>query len=181
MATSYIAMTISCFASLMKFPRIFRAFSRKRGPLWIAWRGICGTARRRYAGELLMAQLSVEALVERLQQGKPVPAILLLGSDAYLREAARERIVRGFRRSGGARLERGAIFRGGRRFARPRASANGAHAGCAAGGDRDRTRGRRGDGRKITRRRHRRSQPPTSTIPRRSPCLCSRPRISISV
>jgi len=40
-----------------------------------------------------MPQLSVEALAERLQQGKPVPAILLLGSDAYLREAARERIV----------------------------------------------------------------------------------------
>jgi DNA polymerase-3 subunit delta len=40
-----------------------------------------------------MAQLSIEALVERLQQGKPVPAILLLGSDAYLREVARERIV----------------------------------------------------------------------------------------
>ena len=40
-----------------------------------------------------MAQLSLEALVERLQQGKPVPPILLLGNDAYLRETARERIV----------------------------------------------------------------------------------------
>ena len=40
-----------------------------------------------------MAQLSLEALVERLQKGQAVPAILLLGSDAYLRETARQRII----------------------------------------------------------------------------------------
>jgi len=40
-----------------------------------------------------MAQLSIESLVERLHQRKPVPAILLLGDDAYLRLTARERIV----------------------------------------------------------------------------------------
>jgi len=40
-----------------------------------------------------MAAISPEALVERLVAGKPVPAVLLLGKDAYLREACRERIV----------------------------------------------------------------------------------------
>jgi DNA polymerase-3 subunit delta len=32
-------------------------------------------------------------VVERLQQGSPVPAILLLGTDSYLRETARESII----------------------------------------------------------------------------------------
>lgn len=40
-----------------------------------------------------MAAISSEAVVERLVAGKPVPAVLLLGPDAYLRETCRERIV----------------------------------------------------------------------------------------
>ncbi len=40
-----------------------------------------------------MAAISAEALVERLVAGKPVPAVLLLGPDAYLREVCRDRIV----------------------------------------------------------------------------------------
>ena len=40
-----------------------------------------------------MPPISAEALVERLVAGKPVPAVLLLGTEAYLREACRERIV----------------------------------------------------------------------------------------
>ena len=40
-----------------------------------------------------MAAISAEALVERLTAGKPVSPILILGADAYLREACRERII----------------------------------------------------------------------------------------
>jgi DNA polymerase-3 subunit delta len=40
-----------------------------------------------------MPVISPEALVERLVAGKPVPAVLLLGADSYLRETCRERIV----------------------------------------------------------------------------------------
>ena len=40
-----------------------------------------------------MAALSAEQLVARLTQRKPVPAVLLLGPDAFLRESCRERII----------------------------------------------------------------------------------------
>jgi DNA polymerase-3 subunit delta len=40
-----------------------------------------------------MPMISSEAVVERLVAGKPVPAVLLLGPDAYLRETCREHIV----------------------------------------------------------------------------------------
>lgn len=40
-----------------------------------------------------MPPISPEALVERLVAGKPVPAVLLLGADAYLRQACRDSIV----------------------------------------------------------------------------------------
>jgi DNA polymerase III delta subunit len=39
-----------------------------------------------------MAQ-EIDKLIERLTQGKPVPAIVLLGSDSYLREMCRTKIV----------------------------------------------------------------------------------------
>ena len=39
-----------------------------------------------------MAQ-EIDNLIERLSQGKPVPAIVLLGSDSYLREMCRTKIV----------------------------------------------------------------------------------------
>jgi DNA polymerase III subunit delta len=39
-----------------------------------------------------MAQ-EIDKLIERLSQGKPVPAIVLLGSDSYLREMCRTKIV----------------------------------------------------------------------------------------
>lgn len=40
-----------------------------------------------------MPPITTEALVERLTGGKPVPAVLLLGADSYLREACRDRII----------------------------------------------------------------------------------------
>ena len=40
-----------------------------------------------------MPAISPEAVVERLAAGKPVPAVLLLGADSYLRQASRESIV----------------------------------------------------------------------------------------
>lgn len=40
-----------------------------------------------------MAALSPEKLLERLGQGKPVPAVVLLGTDSYLREMCRKRII----------------------------------------------------------------------------------------
>jgi DNA polymerase III subunit delta len=40
-----------------------------------------------------MAPISVEQLVDRLTKGKPVSAILLLGTDSYLREMTRQRII----------------------------------------------------------------------------------------
>ena len=40
-----------------------------------------------------MSAISAEALVERLVAGKPVPAVLLLGEDSYLRETCRDQIV----------------------------------------------------------------------------------------
>jgi DNA polymerase III subunit delta len=40
-----------------------------------------------------MPATSAEQLVDRLAKGKPVPAILLLGSDSYLREMTRKRII----------------------------------------------------------------------------------------
>ena len=40
-----------------------------------------------------MPAISVEKFVERLAKGKPVPAILLLGGDVYLRDLCRARLV----------------------------------------------------------------------------------------
>jgi DNA polymerase III subunit delta len=40
-----------------------------------------------------MAPISAEQVVARLAQGKPVPAILLYGPDAFLRESCREQII----------------------------------------------------------------------------------------
>ena len=40
-----------------------------------------------------MAQASPEKLIERLASGKPVPAIVLQGTDVYLRDLCRNRIV----------------------------------------------------------------------------------------
>lgn len=40
-----------------------------------------------------MPQLSPEKLVERLAHGKPIPAVVLVGTDAYLRDMCRTRIV----------------------------------------------------------------------------------------
>src|SRR5207245_7728057 len=46
-----------------------------------------------FAGELLMPTLAVEKFIERITKGKPVPGVLLLGSDAYLRDLCRTRLV----------------------------------------------------------------------------------------
>ena len=40
-----------------------------------------------------MATLSVERFLERIARGKLAPAIFLLGSDVYLRELCRRKIV----------------------------------------------------------------------------------------
>jgi DNA polymerase-3 subunit delta len=40
-----------------------------------------------------MAEVSAEKLVARLASGKPVPAIVLIGSDAYLRDLCRKQII----------------------------------------------------------------------------------------
>jgi DNA polymerase III subunit delta len=40
-----------------------------------------------------MASISPERLLEKLAKGKPVPAIFLLGSDTYLREMCRQKIM----------------------------------------------------------------------------------------
>src|ERR1700733_15046896 len=40
-----------------------------------------------------MAAVSHQQLLERLSKGKPVPGILLLGGDAYLRELCRKKII----------------------------------------------------------------------------------------
>ena len=43
-----------------------------------------------------MARISREELVARLEKGKPVPAILLLGEETYLRDACREQLIERF-------------------------------------------------------------------------------------
>src|SRR5713101_2042931 len=43
-----------------------------------------------------MARISQEELVARLEKGKPVPAILLLGEEAYLRNACRKQLIARF-------------------------------------------------------------------------------------
>jgi DNA polymerase-3 subunit delta len=43
-----------------------------------------------------MARISPEQLVERLAKGKPVPAILLLGEELYLRDACRVQLIKKF-------------------------------------------------------------------------------------
>jgi len=43
-----------------------------------------------------MARISREELVARLEKGKPVPAILLLGEETYLRDACREQLIEKF-------------------------------------------------------------------------------------
>ena len=43
-----------------------------------------------------MARISREELVDRLEKGKPIPAILLLGEEAYLRDACREQLIERF-------------------------------------------------------------------------------------
>ncbi|HUK30746.1 MAG TPA: hypothetical protein VLV89_06500, partial [Candidatus Acidoferrum sp.] len=40
-----------------------------------------------------MPQLDLEGLLERLSKGKPIPAILLLGEDSYLKETCRNKII----------------------------------------------------------------------------------------
>ena len=55
--------------------------------------GFCPATGFRRSGAVLMPAISPEALVERLVAGKPVPAVLLLGEDSYLRETCRDQIV----------------------------------------------------------------------------------------
>jgi hypothetical protein len=40
-----------------------------------------------------MARLSTEEFLEKLQEGKPVPAVLLLGDEAYLRDECRKQLI----------------------------------------------------------------------------------------
>jgi len=43
-----------------------------------------------------MPEISPEKLVERLAHGKSVPAVVLLGTDSYLREMCRNQIIEAF-------------------------------------------------------------------------------------
>ena len=43
-----------------------------------------------------MARISPEELVERMEKGKPVPAILLLGEEPYLRDVCRKELIERF-------------------------------------------------------------------------------------
>src|SRR5260370_32534833 len=43
-----------------------------------------------------MTRISREELVGRLEKGEPIPAILLLGEEAYLRDACREQLIERF-------------------------------------------------------------------------------------
>ena len=43
-----------------------------------------------------MARISPEEMVVRLENGKPIPAILLLGEEAYLRDTCREQLIERF-------------------------------------------------------------------------------------
>jgi len=43
-----------------------------------------------------MARISSEELLARLEKGKPIPAILLLGEEAYLRDACRAQLIERF-------------------------------------------------------------------------------------
>src|SRR6516164_8323052 len=40
-----------------------------------------------------MAKLSAEEFLEKLQKGKPVPAVVLLGDEAYLRDECRKQLI----------------------------------------------------------------------------------------
>ncbi len=40
-----------------------------------------------------MAKLSTDEFLERLQKGKPVPAVLLLGDEPYLRDECRKQLI----------------------------------------------------------------------------------------
>src|SRR5258708_38042458 len=40
-----------------------------------------------------MGRLSTEEFLERLQMGKPVPAVLLLGDEPYLRDECRKQLI----------------------------------------------------------------------------------------
>src|SRR5207245_4590289 len=43
-----------------------------------------------------MARIAQKEFVSRLEKGKPIPAILLLGEEAYLRDASREQLIERF-------------------------------------------------------------------------------------
>jgi len=40
-----------------------------------------------------MARMSTEEFLEKLQKGKPVPAVLLLGDEPYLRDECRKQLI----------------------------------------------------------------------------------------
>src|ERR1700685_3508422 len=43
-----------------------------------------------------MAQVSTQELLARLEKGKPIPALLLLGEEPYLRDECRKRLIERF-------------------------------------------------------------------------------------
>ena len=91
-----------------------------------------------------MPAISPEKLLERLSRGKAVPAIVLHGTDSYLREMCRKPDHRRVRAGGHAGLGRGAKLSAARsRLGRDSAArANAADAGAAAGDHRAKTRNR---------------------------------------
>jgi hypothetical protein len=61
-----------------------------------------------------MARISVHDLLSRLEKGKPVPAILLLGEEPYLRDSCRTLLIEKYVPEGGVAI-----------FSRPRRNASG--------------------------------------------------------
>ena len=43
-----------------------------------------------------MAAISQKEFLTRLEKGKPIPAVLLLGEEAYLRDACRQHLIERF-------------------------------------------------------------------------------------
>ncbi len=82
-----------------------------------------------------MAEVSPEMLLERLARGKAIGAVVLQGTDPYLRDMCRKKIVEAFVPEGVARMGRGAHFCARIRLGRNPAARRHTADVCAAAGD----------------------------------------------
>src|SRR5215470_17790722 len=72
---------------------LFRGTGSGAGP---PGAGFCREAGSGGYGELLMARVSQQEFLKRLEKGKAIPAILLLGDEAYLRDSCRAQLIERF-------------------------------------------------------------------------------------